>query len=558
MTSSNSIRALVDVAMTFYPPSSLQLHVDKLPQLQATIEGFLEGKIAYDAACIASHNLVGCTKPVEHLKAIIEMGPEPIPVPDDFNDKCPSSKHRHKTRPWSQYEDMRLLAGIYKNGIENWTAISKFVGNARTRSQCSQRWYRGLDPAICKDQWTKEEEQRLIDVIAENGDRSWTQIASKMKNRSDVQCRYKYKQLQKERAKEGQILTPGNAKGPKKGENYERPAVRRLKASIPYTENFNNKNGFNSQKNQINQVNNPQSQFYQHQPYFPPIGTLNPPPTMQYNQQQSIEFNGFNQQHQNIQQTYQPIEMNNNVIYQQPLYNNNEFNNVIPVLNNNNNQNEYNNAKPIVNNVKHEVTNIKQNQSVVNNTIVQSHPKISHAISVTHTNHSSVLDQVNTIRHSNTLVNHIKDNHPPPVEHHAKFPSLQPYQQGKIPSINHQIYPTQFEDLLNSNHNTNIIIPHFHSETQQELLNDHNHMHVELPNSPLDQKSGETSAQNSFHIPHSPTALYSIHSPSASLLNPSHSKEFHAINKEVADVHNQPIHVAIKAPTFDGRLYSVY
>ena len=99
-----------------------------------------------------------------------------------------------------------------KHGIENWTSISRFVGNGRTRSQCSQRWMRGLDPKISKTQWSQQEEELLIHLISVHGNKAWTTISSQMRNRSDVQCRYKYKQLLKEkRIRPGAIpaLSPG-------------------------------------------------------------------------------------------------------------------------------------------------------------------------------------------------------------------------------------------------------------------------------------------------------------------------------------------------------------
>jgi hypothetical protein len=79
------------------------------------------------------------------LKGIIETDGDQISMPDEFLE--PNGVLRHKTHPWSPYQDQRLFARICHHGIENWTAISKFVDNGRTRSQ---RWYRGLDQTISK------------------------------------------------------------------------------------------------------------------------------------------------------------------------------------------------------------------------------------------------------------------------------------------------------------------------------------------------------------------------------------------------------------------------
>ena len=99
---------------------------------------------------------------------------------------------------WSVYEDNRLLAAIYRYGIDNWALISKFVGNNRTRAQCAQRWTRCLNPRICKDTWDQREDALLFQLVGRYGDHSWTKVAEMMGNRSDVQCRYRYSQISKD------------------------------------------------------------------------------------------------------------------------------------------------------------------------------------------------------------------------------------------------------------------------------------------------------------------------------------------------------------------------
>jgi len=103
-------------------------------------------------------------------------------------------KKRKEPIPWSEYEDNRLFMALHIFGTNFWYNISAIVGNGRTRSQCMQRWCRVLDPRISKKKWTTEEDEQLCALVALNGE-SWLQIASIMGNRSDVQCRYRYKQL---------------------------------------------------------------------------------------------------------------------------------------------------------------------------------------------------------------------------------------------------------------------------------------------------------------------------------------------------------------------------
>lgn len=177
--------------MNFFPPE-VKENEELCTKVKIVIGEFLEKQITYEKAAEEIFNLVGTTDPIESLNKILQTDSTPLPYPESYKK---TGLKRHKTRSWEAYEDQRLIAGIYKCGIENWTSISKFVGNGRTRSQCSQRWYRCLNPSISKSQWTKEEEEKLIDLVKKSSGKSWNKIAFKLGNRSDVQCRYKYKQL---------------------------------------------------------------------------------------------------------------------------------------------------------------------------------------------------------------------------------------------------------------------------------------------------------------------------------------------------------------------------
>jgi hypothetical protein len=80
----------------------------------------------------------------------------------------------------------------------DWRAIAHFVGNSRTKSQCRQRWTRGLDPNINKTKWTPEQDSRLLMIVQIFGSKSWSKVSGELGNRCDVQCRYRYKQLIKD------------------------------------------------------------------------------------------------------------------------------------------------------------------------------------------------------------------------------------------------------------------------------------------------------------------------------------------------------------------------
>ncbi|KAH0785839.1 Myb-like DNA-binding domain containing protein [Histomonas meleagridis] len=115
------------------------------------------------------------------------------------NNKSLYNSTEKRKRPWSHVEDNRLIAAVNKLGMTDWEAIARFVGNGRSRPQCSQRWKRALDPRITKEPWTPAEEQKLIELVREHGAKGWGKISLMMGSRSDLQCRYRYEQIKRQR-----------------------------------------------------------------------------------------------------------------------------------------------------------------------------------------------------------------------------------------------------------------------------------------------------------------------------------------------------------------------
>jgi hypothetical protein len=192
-----AVRTLIDVTLSLYPSLDIRVPSELHTRLTDIIKHLIENPTAYPDCAKASAALAGTSHPIDKLIEILQVPPDPIPNNNDSS-SSDGSNSRKKSRPWSPYEDSRLLSGIYRYGIDNWTTISRFVGNGRTRSQCSQRWQRGLDPRLSRDPWTYAEDVCLLRLVQTFGDKSWTHIATKMGNRSDVQCRYRFKQMQRD------------------------------------------------------------------------------------------------------------------------------------------------------------------------------------------------------------------------------------------------------------------------------------------------------------------------------------------------------------------------
>ena len=159
----------------------------------------LSGVITAVQALEQCYAILGTMQPAQKINSIIDTPLEPIAFRYKRDDTGSGKSTRSKARNWVAYEDQRLLAGVWKYGLSNWPLVARFVGNGRTRNQCSQRWNRGLNPVLFKGPWTPEENEKLIALVKEFGEKSWKRIASVFGNRSDVQCRYHFQQIQKRR-----------------------------------------------------------------------------------------------------------------------------------------------------------------------------------------------------------------------------------------------------------------------------------------------------------------------------------------------------------------------
>ncbi|OHS92979.1 Myb-like DNA-binding domain containing protein [Tritrichomonas foetus] len=188
----NGIAAILDIASSELDHQLTTEQEQNKDELLNIIQNYLNLEATYEQSCEAFIALGMQTDTLDKIHEIKTVEEAPLPSIENQDE----NSHK-KSRPWSPIEDNRLLAGILRYGLDNWSTVAMFVGNDRTRAQCSQRWSRGLNPRISKDTWSTEEESLLLRLIQQFGDKSWTKIASLLGNRSDVQCRYHYHQINK-------------------------------------------------------------------------------------------------------------------------------------------------------------------------------------------------------------------------------------------------------------------------------------------------------------------------------------------------------------------------
>jgi hypothetical protein len=184
----------------------------KLVHVTALIREFIAGA-PLDECRARSFELSGRTDPIDHLNQILTITREPFP-----DDRPPASardpvQRWGMIRPWKADEDARLIAGIFRFGIGNWSSIATFVGN-RSRPQCSVRWRRSLNPRLSRAEWTEDENRMLLSHVRKFGERSWTQIARQMGDRSDIQCEYQYRRIRGEPRRKPAVRTARWASSP--------------------------------------------------------------------------------------------------------------------------------------------------------------------------------------------------------------------------------------------------------------------------------------------------------------------------------------------------------
>ena len=64
---------------------------------------------------------------------------------------------------WRNVEDEMLKAAVMKYGLNNWSKVASLFPR-KTAKQCKARWQEWLNPNIKKTDWTREEEEKLLDL----------------------------------------------------------------------------------------------------------------------------------------------------------------------------------------------------------------------------------------------------------------------------------------------------------------------------------------------------------------------------------------------------------
>ncbi|KAL4716793.1 hypothetical protein ACJJTC_001949 [Scirpophaga incertulas] len=91
---------------------------------------------------------------------------------------------------WTKEEDKRLKAYVRMYNF-NWEQIASQFPD-RSDIQCQQRWTKVVNPELVKGPWTKEEDEKVVELVAKYGPKKWTVIARHLKGRIGKQCRERW------------------------------------------------------------------------------------------------------------------------------------------------------------------------------------------------------------------------------------------------------------------------------------------------------------------------------------------------------------------------------
>lgn len=96
---------------------------------------------------------------------------------------------------WTDRDDAQLREHLERgNGKLSWTDLAKaaFPDHRFNKSECVERWKFLSKPKPLRGPWTKEEDAKLVGLVARHGSEKWVVIASEMSTRSGKQCRERW------------------------------------------------------------------------------------------------------------------------------------------------------------------------------------------------------------------------------------------------------------------------------------------------------------------------------------------------------------------------------
>ncbi|XP_023881220.1 transcription factor MYB3R-1 isoform X1 [Quercus suber] len=92
---------------------------------------------------------------------------------------------------WTAEEDELLRRAVEHYKGKSWKRIAECFKD-RTDVQCLHRWQKVLNPELFKGPWSKEEDEKIIELVNKYGSKKWSTIAEALPGRIGKQCRERW------------------------------------------------------------------------------------------------------------------------------------------------------------------------------------------------------------------------------------------------------------------------------------------------------------------------------------------------------------------------------
>merc|ERR1740124_992221 len=109
-------------------------------------------------------------------------GDDGLPPPQGAKRSRSGAKCINKS-VWSPEEDQLLLQLVAELGPRRWSEIAAQLPGERLGKQARERWHNHLCPSVRKEEWTEEEEDLIMQLVQQMGTK-WSNIAKMLPGRT--------------------------------------------------------------------------------------------------------------------------------------------------------------------------------------------------------------------------------------------------------------------------------------------------------------------------------------------------------------------------------------